>query len=200
MRRLIKPISTLLLVANRVRQPLVPVFPVVPLIQRILAQSQRRVLDGPAGEKVVCGQVRSGLFPGGRWIRTIGTPSERQRFSRLLFPNMRAHHRRLRKRSPPRPAATSSSCRSRSVERRTRQLGDRQVPPTAAHHHPFALITALCFFRVCSISCSCAVALSRGRAPTLANRLIFGAQFGSQRSRRRRAGGRRFEPSIPHLR
>src|ERR1700738_3794710 len=43
---------------------LVPVFPVVPLIQRILAQSQRRVLDGPAGEKVVCGQVRSGLVWG----------------------------------------------------------------------------------------------------------------------------------------
>ena len=108
---------------------------------------------------------------------------------------MRARHRRLRKRSPPRPAATSSSCRSRSVERRTRQLGDRQVPPTAATT-PFALITALCFFRVRSISCSCAVALSRGRAPTLANRLIFGAQFGSQRSRRRRETIRTLDPPI----
>jgi hypothetical protein len=36
----------------------------------------------------------------------------------------------------------------------TRQLGDRPVP-----------LTALCFFRVRFISCSCAVALSRGRAP-----------------------------------
>ena len=47
----------------------------------------------------------------------------------------------------------------------TRQLGDRPVPPNRRHHHPFALITALCFFRVRFISCSCAVALSRVRAP-----------------------------------
>src|SRR5258708_31656550 len=38
-----------------------------------------------------------------------------------------------------------------------RQLGDRPVPPTATTH-PFAFITALRFFRVRSISCSCAVA------------------------------------------
>jgi hypothetical protein len=38
-------------------------------------------------------------------------------------------------------------------------------PPDRRHHHPFALITALCFFRVRFISSSCAVALSRGTAP-----------------------------------
>src|SRR6478736_886115 len=53
-----------------------------------------------------------------------------QRFSRLLFPNMRARRRRLRKRSPPRPAAASSSCRSRSDERRTHSPTRRSsVPP-----------------------------------------------------------------------
>ena len=46
------------------------------------------------------------------------------------FPNMRARHRRLRKRSPPRPAAASSSCRSRSDERRTHSPTRRwSVPP-----------------------------------------------------------------------
>src|ERR1700726_2810585 len=87
------------------------------------------------------------LPAGGRWIRTLGPPSEGQRFSRLLFPNMRARHRRLRKRSPPRPAAASSSCRSRSDERRTHSPTWRSSgPPDRRHHHPFALITALCFF------------------------------------------------------
>src|SRR5882757_216342 len=47
----------------------------------------------------------------------------------------------------------------------TRQPGDPSGPPDRRHHHPFALITALCFFRVRFISCSCVVALSRGRAP-----------------------------------
>src|SRR5712672_64697 len=43
----------------------------------------------------------------------------------------------------------------------TRQLGDRPVPPAAAATTtPSLLITALCFFRVRFISCSCAVALS----------------------------------------
>src|SRR6202047_2320371 len=111
-------------------------------------------------------QVRNRLSAGGRWIRTLGPPSEGQRFSRLLFPNMRARHRRLRKRSPPRPAAASSSCRSRSDERRTHSPTRRSSgPPDRRHHNPFALITALCFFRVRFISSSCAVALSRGRAP-----------------------------------
>ena len=107
------------------------------------------------------------LAAGGRWIRTLGPPSEGQRFSRLLFRNMRARHRRLPKRSPPRPAAASSSCRSRSDERRTHSPTRRSSgPPDRRHHHPFALITALCFSRVRFISCSCAVALaSRGRAP-----------------------------------
>src|ERR1700674_3132455 len=106
------------------------------------------------------------LAAGGRRIRTLGPPSEGQRFSRLLFPNMRARHRCLRKRSPPRPAAASSSCRSRSDERRAHSPTRRSSgPPDRRHHHPFALITALCFFRVRFISCSCAVALSRGRAP-----------------------------------
>ena len=77
-----------------------------------------------------------------------------------------ARHRRLRKRSPPRPAAASSSCRSRSDEPRTHSPTRRSSgPPDRRHHHPFASITALCFFRVRFISCSCAVALSRGRAP-----------------------------------
>src|ERR1700731_344506 len=77
------------------------------------------------------------------------------------FPNMRARHRRLRKRSPPRPAAASSSCRSRSDERRTHLPTRRSSgPPDRRHHHPFALITALCFFHVRFISYSCAVALS----------------------------------------
>ena len=47
----------------------------------------------------------------------------------------------------------------------TRQLGDRPAPPTAATTTPSLLIAALCFFRVRFISGSCAVALSRGRAP-----------------------------------
>src|SRR5258707_14203490 len=50
-------------------------------------------------------QVCSGLAAGGRWIRTLGPPSEGQRFSRLLFPNIHA---------PPPPSKTlagpSSSC------------------------------------------------------------------------------------------
>src|ERR1700730_10969556 len=49
---------------------------------------------------------RDRLSAGGRWIRTLGPPSEGQRFSRLLFPNMRVRHRRFLKRSP----APSSSC------------------------------------------------------------------------------------------
>jgi hypothetical protein len=89
-----------------------------------------------------------------------------------------ARHRRLRKRSPPRPAAASSSCGPRSDERRTHSPTRRSSAPTARHHHPFALIPALCFFRVRFISCSGAVALSRGRAPPLANRRIFGASSG----------------------
>jgi hypothetical protein len=111
-------------------------------------------------------QVRTRLSAGGRWIGTLRPPSEGQRFSRLLFPTMRARHRRLPKCSPPRPAAAPSSCRSRSDERRTHSPTRRSSgPPDRRHHHPFALITALCFFRVRFISCSCAVALSRGRAP-----------------------------------
>src|SRR6266853_46689 len=75
-------------------------------------------------------------------------------------------------RAPPPPsktlAAPSSSCFFQFVDpvrmnsELTRQLGDRPVPPTAATTTPSLLITALCFFRVRFISCSCAVALSRG--------------------------------------
>jgi hypothetical protein len=36
------------------------------------------------------GRVRTRLCGGGRWIRTLGPPSEGQRLSRLLFPSMRA--------------------------------------------------------------------------------------------------------------
>jgi hypothetical protein len=50
-----------------------------------------------------------------------------------------ARHRRLRKRSPARPAAASSSCRSRSDERRTHSPTRRSSgPPHRRHHHPFA--------------------------------------------------------------
>ena len=63
-----------------------------------------------------------------------------------------ARHRRLRKRSPPRPAAASSSCRSRSDERRTHSPTRRSSGRPGRRHHPFALITALCFFRVRLIS------------------------------------------------
>jgi hypothetical protein len=123
-------------------------------------------LRGPFHACLPENEVRSGLSAGGRWIRTLGPPSEGQRFSSLLSSSMRARHRHLRKRSPPRPAAASSSCRSRSDERRTHLPARRPSgPPDRRRHHPFALITALCFFRVRFISCSCAVALSRGRAP-----------------------------------
>jgi hypothetical protein len=48
-----------------------------------------------------------------------------------------ARHRRLRKRSPPRPAAASSSVDPvRMNAELTRQLGDRPVPPTAATTTP----------------------------------------------------------------
>jgi hypothetical protein len=49
-----------------------------------------------------------------------------------------ARHRRLRKRSPARPAAASSSCRSRSDERRTHSPTRRSSGPPHRHHHPFA--------------------------------------------------------------
>ena len=105
------------------------------------------------------------LSAGGRWMRTLGPRQKDNAFRASSFPTC-ARHRRLRKRSPPRPAAASSSCRSRSDERRTHSPTRRSSgPPDRRHHHPFALITALCFFRVRFISCSCAVALSRGRAP-----------------------------------
>ena len=110
-------------------------------------------------------QVRTKLAAGGRRIRTLGPRQKDNAFRASSFPTC-ARHRRLRKRSPPRPAAASSSCRSRSDERRTHSPTRRSSgPPDRRHHHPFALITALCFFRVRFISCSCAVALSRGRAP-----------------------------------
>jgi hypothetical protein len=38
---------------------------------------------------------------------------------------------------------------------RARQLGDR--PPLIAASATFALNAALCFFRVCFMSCSCAI-------------------------------------------
>ena len=61
-------------------------------------------------------------------------------------------------------AAAPSSCRSRSDERRTHSPTRRSSgPPDRRYHHPFALLTALSFFRVRFISCSCAVALSRSR-------------------------------------
>jgi len=80
----------------------------------------------------------------------------------------------LRKRSPPRPAAASPSCRSRSDERRTHSPTWRSSRSPDRRHHPFALITALCFFFIsCSCSCSCAVALSRGQGSTLSQTVSF---------------------------
>ena len=113
-------------------------------------------------------RVRTGLFPGGRWIRTIGPPSEGPLFRDSSFPTCAPPP--LRKRSPPRPAVASPSCRSRSDERRTHSPTWRSSRSPDRRHHPFALITALCFF---FISCSCAVALSRGQGSTLSQTVSF---------------------------
>jgi hypothetical protein len=69
---------------------------------RVVVMDIAEVFDQRVGLR----QVRTRLAAGGRWIRTLGPPSEGQRFSRHLFPNMRVRHRRLPKRSP----APSSSC------------------------------------------------------------------------------------------
>src|ERR1700738_2840587 len=78
---------------------------------RFLAAAAIATTGPPRGAKAhdmgtcATARVRNGLAAGGRWIRTLGPPSEGQRFSRLLFPNMRA---------PPPPsktlAAPYSSC------------------------------------------------------------------------------------------
>jgi hypothetical protein len=108
---------------------------------------------------IYCYNYKTLYNSGGRWIRTIGPPSEGQRFSRLLFPNTRARHRRLRKRSPLRPAAASSSSRSRSDERRTHSPTRRSSgPPDRRRHQPFALITR------CASPCPLHLLLLRCRA------------------------------------
>ena len=123
-------------------------------------------------------RVRSRLTAGGRWIRIFGPPSEGQRFSRLLFPNMRVRHRRLPKRSPPRPAAASSSCRSRSDERRTHSPTRRSSgPPDRRHHHPFALIPALCASPVSALSPASALSRFLGAGLHLSQPSHFRAQF-----------------------
>ena len=112
--------------------------------------------------------LRTSSLPPLRWREPDSNPRSPVRRTTLFETPLSQHarHRRLPERSPPRPAAASSRCRSRSDERRTHSPTRRSSgPPDRRHHHPFALITALCFFRVRFISCSCAVALSRGRAP-----------------------------------
>ena len=117
-----------------------------------------------------------------RWREMDSNPRSPVRrttlFETPLSPTCARATAAFEKRSPPRPAAASSSCRSRSDERRThsptrRSSGPPQPPPPPPLRFNHRVVLLPCPL----ISCSCAVALSRGRASTLANRLIFGAQF-----------------------
>jgi hypothetical protein len=65
-----------------------------------------------------CGRETDSLLEGDGFEPSVPRQKDNA-FRDSSFPNMRARHRRLRKRSPHRPAAASSSCRSRSDERRT---------------------------------------------------------------------------------
>ncbi len=83
-------------------------------------------------------QVRTGLTAGGRWIRTLGPPSEKDNaFRDSSFPRCaRATAAFENARRPVQQLLLPVVDPVRMNAELTRQLGDRPVPPTAATTTP----------------------------------------------------------------